>query len=191
MVKRFISYYKPHLPLFCADMGASVLISLLGMIYPIMTNRMLNDYIPNKKYNAIIIAGVTVLALYVVRLYLRYFVQYQGHMIGTYMQAQMRTELFTHLERLPFSFFDDHETGAIMTRMTNDLFEVSELAHHGPENLLTSSIMIVLSFSYLCTINVWLTLIIFACVPFPAPGAPNKIKFISLPLNQGSPYIGA
>ena len=166
MVKRFISYYKPHLPLFCADMGASILISLLGMVYPIMTNRMLNDYIPNKQYNAIIIAGVAVLALYVVRLYLRYFVQYQGHMIGTYMQAQMRTELFTHLERLPFSFFDDHETGAIMTRMTNDLFEVSELAHHGPENLLTSSIMIVLSFSYLCTINVWLTLIIFTCVPF-------------------------
>jgi ATP-binding cassette subfamily B protein len=152
--------------LFSADMGASVLISLLGMIYPVMTNRMLNDYIPDKNYRAIITAGLSVLALYVVRMLLRYFVQYQGHMVGTRMQAQMRSELFTHLERLPFSFFDDHETGAIMTRMTNDLFEVSELAHHGPENLLTSSIMIVLSFSYLCTINVWLTLIIFACVPF-------------------------
>ena len=152
--------------LFSADMGASVLISLLGMIYPVMTNRMLNDYIPDKNYRAIITAGLSVLALYVVRMLLRHFVQYQGHMVGTRMQAQMRSELFTHLERLPFSFFDDHETGAIMTRMTNDLFEVSELAHHGPENLLTSSIMIVLSFSYLCTINVWLTLIIFACVPF-------------------------
>ncbi|MBR3150179.1 MAG: ABC transporter ATP-binding protein [Eubacterium sp.] len=166
MLKRFISYYKPHIWLFSADMGASVLISLLGMIYPVMTNRMLNDYIPNKQYRAIIIAGVSVLVLYVVRMLLRYFVQYQGHMVGTRMQAQMRSELFSHLERLPFSFFDDHETGAIMTRMTNDLFEVVELAHHGPENLLTSSIMIVLSFVYLCTINVWLTLIIFACVPF-------------------------
>ena len=86
-------------------------------------------------------------------------------MVGTYMQAQMRRELFAHLERLPFSFFDDHETGAIMTRMTNDLFEVSELAHHGPENLLTCTVMILLSFGYLCTINVWLTLIIFVCVP--------------------------
>ena len=166
MLKRFISYYKPHLLLFSADMGASVLISLLGMVYPVMTNRMLNDYIPNKQYRAIIVAGVSVLALYFVRMLLRYFVQYQGHMVGTRMQAQMRSELFTHLERLPFSFFDDHETGAIMTRMTNDLFEVVELAHHGPENLLTSSIMIILSFAYLCTINVWLTLIIFACVPF-------------------------
>ena len=165
MFKRFISYYKPHIGLFSADMAASVLISLLGMIYPVMTNRMLNDYIPNKNYRAIIVAGASVLGLYVARMLLRYFVQYQGHMVGTRMQAQMRTELFTHLERLPFSFFDDHETGAIMTRMTNDLFEVVELAHHGPENLLTSSIMIVLSFVYLCTINIWLTLIIFACVP--------------------------
>lgn len=147
-------------------MAASVLISLLGMIYPVMTNRMLNDYIPNKEYRAIIVAGASVLLLYIVRMLLRYFVQYQGHMVGTRMQAQMRSELFSHLERLPFSFFDNQETGSIMTRMTNDLFEVVELAHHGPENLLTSSIMIVLSFAYLCTINVWLTLIIFACVPF-------------------------
>lgn len=154
--------------MFAADMAASVLISLLGMIYPIMTNRMLNDYIPNRAYRSIIVAGLGVLGLYFVRMLLRYFVQYQGHMVGTGMQAQMRSELFRHLERLPFSFFDDHETGAIMTRMTNDLFEVSELAHHGPENLLTCSIMIVLSFSYLCTINVFLTMIIFACVPFLA-----------------------
>ncbi len=168
MVKRFIAYYKPHTLMFAADMAASVLISLLGMIYPVMTNRMLNDYIPNRAYRSIIVAGLGVLGLYFVRMLLRYFVQYQGHMVGTGMQAQMRSELFRHLERLPFSFFDDHETGAIMTRMTNDLFEVSELAHHGPENLLTCSIMIVLSFSYLCTINVFLTMIIFACVPFLA-----------------------
>ena len=166
MIKRFISYYKPHKWLFSADMAASVLISLLGMVYPVMTNRMLNDYIPNKQYRAIILAGACVLGLYIARMLLRYFVQYQGHMVGTRMQAQMRSELFAHLERLPYSFFDNHETGAIMTRMTNDLFEVVELAHHGPENLLTSSIMIILSFVYLCTINVWLTLIIFACVPF-------------------------
>ena len=168
MIKRFIAYYAPHKGLFAADMAASVLISLLGMVYPVMTNRMLNDYIPNKAYQAIIISGLSVLVLYLIRMFLRYFVQYQGHMVGTRMQAQMRRELFSHLERLPYSFFDDHETGKIMTRMTNDLFEVSELAHHGPENLLTCSVMIVLSFAYLCTINVWLTLIIFACVPLLA-----------------------
>ena len=165
MLKRFVKYYKPHLALFSADMAASLLISILGMVYPVMTNRLLNDFIPNRAYRSIIIAGVTVLLLYVVRMLLRYFVQYWGHMVGTRMQSTMRSELFAHLERLPFSFFDGEETGSIMTRMTNDLFEVSELAHHGPENLLTSSVMIILSFSYLCTINVPLTMIIFACVP--------------------------
>ena len=166
MLKRFISYYRPHLLLFSADMAASLFISLIGMVYPVMTNRLLNDFIPNRAYRSIIIAGAAVLLLYFIRMLLRYFVQYQGHMIGTYMQAQMRRELFAHLQRLPFSFFDDNETGAIMSRMTNDLFEVSELAHHGPENLLTCSVMVALSFGYLCTINIWLTLIIFACVPF-------------------------
>ena len=165
MVRRFIAYYRSHKLLFGADMAASLLISLLGMVYPVMTNRLLNDFIPNRAYRSIIIAGSVVLTLYFVRMLLRYFVQYQGHMVGTYMQAQMRRELFAHLERLPFSFFDDNETGAIMSRMTSDLFEVSELAHHGPENLLTCTVMIGLSFGYLCTINVWLTLIIFACVP--------------------------
>ena len=165
LLKRFAAYYRPHVGLFALDMLASVAISVIGMVYPVMTNRMLHDFIPNRAYRSIIIAGLAVLALYFVRMLLRYFVQYQGHMVGTYMQAQMRRELFDHIERLPFSFFDGHETGSIMTRMTNDLFEVSELAHHGPENLLTSTIMIVLSFSYLLTIDPWLTLIIFACVP--------------------------
>ena len=165
LLKRFLPYYRPHWLMFSLDMLASVAISVLGMIYPIMTNRMLNDYIPNRAYRSIIAAGAGVLALYFVRMLLRYFVQYQGHMVGTLIQAQMRRELFAHLEKLPFSFYDDHETGAIMTRMTNDLFEVVELAHHGPENLLTCTIMIVLSFAYLCTINLWLTLIIFTCVP--------------------------
>ena len=165
MLKRFISYYKPHKLMFSLDMAASVLISIIGMAYPIMTNRLLNDFIPNRNYRFILIAGIGVLLLYFIRMLLRYFVQYQGHMVGTHMQEQMRRELFVHLEKLPFSFFDEHETGAIMTRMTNDLFEVSELAHHGPENLLTCTVMIILSFTYLCTINVWLTLIIFTCVP--------------------------
>ncbi len=165
MLKRFIAYYRPHRKLFVLDMLASVLISLIGMVYPIVTRKMLNDYIPNKIYKSIVIAGVVVLLLYVARMLLRFFVQYYGHMIGTYMQAQMRRDMFNHLEKLPFSFYDDHETGKIMSRMTNDLFEVAELAHHGPENLLTCSIMIVLSFTYLCTINPFLTLIIFSCVP--------------------------
>ena len=165
MLKRFISYYKPHKKMLALDMLASLLISLIGMVYPIVTNRMLNTYIPEKMYGTIVVAGLIVLALYFVRMLMRYFVQYYGHLIGVKMQSRMRQDLFAHLEKLPFSFYDDHETGRIMTRITSDLFEVCELAHHGPENLLISSVMILLSFSYLCSIDWMLTLIVFSCVP--------------------------
>ena len=165
MLKRFISYYRPHRKMLALDMLAALLISVIGMVYPIVTNKMLNNYIPNKMYSTIVVAGVIVLILYTIRMLLRYFVQYYGHMIGVRMQSRMRQDLFAHLEELPFSFYDNHETGRIMTRITSDLFEVCELAHHGPENLLISSAMIILSFSYLCSIDPILTLIIFACVP--------------------------
>ena len=165
MLKRFISYYGPHKKMLALDLIASLLISVIGMVYPIVTNKMLNEYIPNKMYTTIVIAGLVVLALYVMRMLLRYFVQYYGHLIGVRMQSKMRLDLFGHLERLPYKFYDNNETGKIMTRITSDLFEVCELAHHGPENLLISAVMIILSFSYLVTIDLYLTLIIFACVP--------------------------
>ena len=165
MLKRFISYYKPHSKMLVLDMLAALFISVIGMVYPIVTNKMLNEYIPKKMYTTIVIAGIIVLALYIVRMLLRYFVQYYGHLIGVRMQSKMRQDLFDHLQRLPFSFYDNNETGRIMTRITSDLFEVCELAHHGPENLLISSVMIVLSFIYLMSIDWILTLIIFACVP--------------------------
>ena len=165
MLRRFIPYYKPHRLMFTLDMLASLLISLIGMVYPIVTNRMLNDLIPNRLYRQIVIAGVIVLALYILRMLLRYFVQYYGHVMGVRMQKKMRSDLFAHLEKLPYSFFDNHETGSIMTRLTSDLFEVSELAHHGPENLFICAVMIVGSLACLYTIDVYLTLIIFACVP--------------------------
>ena len=165
MLKRFISYYKPYKKMFALDMIASLLISLIGMVYPIVTNKMLNEYIPGKMYTAIVIAGAVVLVLYIIRMLLRYFVQYYGHIIGVRMQSNMRCDLFSHLQKLPYRFYDNNETGRIMTRLTSDLFEVCELAHHGPENLLISSVMIILSFCYLVTIDWILTLIIFACVP--------------------------
>ena len=165
MLKRFLQYYKPHKKMLALDLLASLLISVIGMVYPIVTNDMLNIYIPEKQYTTIVIAGVVVLTLYVIRMLLRYFVQYYGHIIGVKMQSQMRLDLFSHLQKLPFGFYDNHETGRIMTRITSDLFEVCELAHHGPENLLISSVMIVLSFLYLFSIDPILTLIIFACVP--------------------------
>ena len=165
MLKRFISYYKPHKKMLALDMLASLLISLIGMVYPVVTNRMLNIYIPEKMYGTIVVSGIILLALYFLRMLMRYFVQYYGHLIGVRMQSRMRQDLFAHLEKLPFSFYDNHETGRIMTRITSDLFEVCELAHHGPENVLISSVMIILSFSYLCMIDPILTLIVFSCVP--------------------------
>ena len=140
MLKRFVAYYKPHKKLLILDLLASMLISVIGMVYPMVTNKMLNEYIPNKLYTTIVIAGCIVMALYILRMLLRYFVQYYGHVIGVRMQAQMRSDLFAHLQKLPYKFFDNHETGRIMSRMTSDLMEVCELAHHGPENLLISSV---------------------------------------------------
>ena len=166
LLRRFISYYKPHRKLFAMDMGAALLVSAIGVVYPIITRTMLNTLIPERQYRMIVIFGLALLLLYFVKMMLNYFIQYQGHMMGVYMQARMRTDLFAHLETLPYSFFDNHETGKIMTRMTNDLFEVVELAHHGPENLIISFLSISFAFVYLSTINIWLTMIVFACVPF-------------------------
>ena len=165
MLKRFLQYYKPHKKLLCMDMTASFLVAIIGIIYPVVTRKMLNELIPNKEYQMIIFFGITLLLLYFLRMLLRYFIQYQGHMMGVKMQAQMRSDMFNHLENLPYSFYDKHETGKIMSRMTNDLMDISELAHHGPENIIISSISIITSFVYLGTINWGLTLIIFICVP--------------------------
>ena len=166
MLKRFISYYRPHKTIFILDMLASLLVALVGIVYPIITREMLNNLIPNRQYRMIVLAGIGLLVLYIIRMLLNFFIQYYGHVMGVRMQAQMRSDMFRHLEKLPYSFYDNHETGKIMSRMTSDLMDVSELAHHGPENLLISSISVIISFVYLSTINIWLTLIIFACVPF-------------------------
>ena len=165
MLKRFLSYYKPHKKIFILDMLASLLVALTAIIYPMVTRRMLNDLIPGQKYRLIVLFGVVLLCIYFVRMLLNYFIQYYGHVMGVRMQAQMRSDMFQHLEKLPYRFFDNHETGKIMSRMTNDLMDISELAHHGPENILISGISVIIAFFYLCSIRWELTLIVFACVP--------------------------
>ncbi len=166
MLKRFLAYYKPHKRIFFLDMLAAFLVSTVGVLYPILTRTMLNDLIPNRRYQLIVIFGIGLLLVYFVRMLLNYFIQYYGHMMGVRMQAQMRSDMFAKLETLPYRFYDTNETGKIMSRMTNDLMDISELAHHGPENLIISSISIVISFVYLSTIDIYLTLIVFTCVPF-------------------------
>ena len=165
MLKRFLSYYKPYKKIFILDMLASFTMSVIAIFYPIITREMLNELIPNKKYTEIVIYGSGLLVIYLMRMGLSYFVQYQGHMMGVKMQKQMRSDLFAHIEKLPFSFFDNNETGKIMTRMTSDLFDVVELAHHGPENVLITSVSIIISFVYLMSINIPLSLILLVCVP--------------------------
>ena len=168
MLKRFLSYYRPHMKIFILDMLASLLVAVTAIIYPMVTRRMLNDLIPERKYKLIIVFGGVLLAIYFVRMLLNFFIQYYGHVMGVRMQAQMRSDMFNHLEKLPYRFFDNHETGKIMSRMTNDLMDISELAHHGPENILISTISMVIAFVYLCSIRWELTLIVFACVPILA-----------------------
>ena len=166
LLRRFTAYYRPHKKLFGMDMTAALLVAVIGIVYPMITRTMLNTLIPERQYRLILIYGLTLLALYFVKMCLNYFIQYQGHMMGVYMQARMRSDMFAHLETLPYSFYDTHETGKIMSRMTNDLFDVSELAHHGPENIIISLLSIIIAFVYLSTIDIRLTLIIFTCVPF-------------------------
>lgn len=166
MIKRFVSYYKNYLGMFLLDMFCAFGISVLGMIYPIITRQMLNDFIPNKKFDLIIKFGIILLVVYFVKFVMKYIVDYYGHMVGTHMQADMRTELFKKIEQLPFSYFDNHETGKIVSRISNDLQEIAELAHHGPEMLFMSLVMLVFAFVYLSGINLSLTLIIFSASPF-------------------------
>ena len=176
MFKRFIKYYKPYKKIFIMDMLAALFISLIGLLYPIITNLILDDFVRNEKLDMIIIFGSILLLCYVVRMFLKYFVQYYGHVMGVKMQSDMRSEMFKKLQKLPFAYYDEHETGKIMSRMTNDLMQVSELAHHGPENIFICGATVVLSFVYLLTINWLLTLIIFACVPL--------LVFISLVMRK-------
>lgn len=164
-VLRFIAYYGPHKRLFVLDMLASFGIAAIALVYPILTRYIIRDYIPEQDYLRICIVAAIMLVLYVVRMLLRYFVQYKGHVMGTRMQAAMRTDMFNHLEKLPYSYYDEHETGRIMSRMTSDLQDVSELAHHGPENFFISGFMLVATFIYLMTLNWIMTLIIFSVVP--------------------------
>ena len=139
--------------------------SAVGVLYPILTRYMLNDLIPNRKFGQIISFGLILLLAYVVKMLMKYSVDYYGHMVGTHLQADMRRELFAKLEKLPFSYFDNNETGKIMSRITSDLQEISELAHHGPEMLVMTSFSLIFSLFYLSSINVTLALIIFSCSP--------------------------
>ena len=165
MIKRFIKYYKPERRLFAADMLCAFMLAACDLIYPEITRSMLNDYIPNRKLQTLIILAGILLAIYALKFCLNYFVQYYGHMVGVRMQAAMRRDVFDHLQKLPLSYFDSNKTGTIMSRIINDLMDVSELAHHGPEDLFISVVMLIGAFIMMSRMCMPLTLILFAFLP--------------------------
>ena len=165
MFKRFLSYYRPYIGIFSFVMCCALGNSVIGILYPIITRRMLNELIPNRQYDMIIIMGMVLLGSYVLKMIMKFCLDYYGHLVGTRMQADMRRELFAKLEKLPFSYFDSNETGVIMSRITSDLQEISELAHHGPETLAMTSFSLIFAVFYLSRINWKLALIIFSCSP--------------------------
>ncbi len=164
-LRRFVKYYKPHKKLFIIDMFCAFIISVFNLVYPYITKEIINNYVPNKLLTLLLAGAGFLLGLYVIKAVLNYVLQYWGHLVGVRMQADMRSQLFNHLQKLPFTYFDNNKTGVIMSRMTNDLFEISELAHHGPEDVFLSIVTILGSFVMLSLINVYLALIVFACIP--------------------------
>ncbi len=167
MLKKFISYYKPHIGLFTFDMIAAVIVAVCNLFYPTIAKNIINGFgTGDITIDVIIMNAVLLLAVYTVKALCQYVVGYYGHIVGVRMQKDMREDLFKKYEKLPFSYFDDHKTGDLLSRLTSDLFDVSELAHHGPENVFLAVLMLTGAFIILSSINLTLTLIMFAIVPF-------------------------
>ena len=166
MLKSFARYYKPHWKLFVLDMVCALIAASCDLMYPVISRNIINTYIPDKNLQLIFSWCAALLVIYIIQTIMQYIMQYQGHVVGVRMQADMRRDVFTHLQRLPFSYFDEHKTGVIMSRIVNDLMDISEFAHHGPEDLFISAVTIIGSFIILCTVNVPLTLLTFIMIPF-------------------------
>jgi len=165
-IGRFLRYYKPHRKLFMIDLVCSFIISVCNMFYPMIARTIMDDYVPNENLRLLIVWAVVLAGIYAIKGVLTFVVGHWGHVLGVRIQGDMRRDLFRHIETLPFSYFDENKTGSIMSRILNDLFEVSELAHHGPEDLFNSFLSIVGAIVMLCIISPWLGLIVVCYVPF-------------------------
>ncbi len=166
MIKRFLSYYKPYIILFTIDMTAAVIIAACNLIYPSVVKDIINKYVFEETPKMLLIFSAILLGIYLIKAACTYIVSYHGHIMGIKIQRDMRRDLFKKYQSLPTTFYDNNKTGDLLTRLVNDLFEVSELAHHGPENLILAVLMFAGTFTILLTIDVYLTLIVLAIVPF-------------------------
>ncbi|MCK5731601.1 MAG: ABC transporter ATP-binding protein, partial [Tenericutes bacterium] len=164
MLKTFISYYGNHKKVFYLDMLSAFMMSAIDLLFPIAVRMILDDFIPNKTLDMIIYFGFGLLFVYMIRARLSFYVTYNGHIMGAYIQRDMRKDLFKKYEELDYEFYDDFQTGVLMSYITSHLRDISEMAHHVPEDLFISGIMFIGAFIYLCTINILLTVIIFSFV---------------------------
>ena len=168
--KKFLSYYKPYKKIFFADMFFALCAAVISLMYPlivrVITNDILVKYDLNEGYKIIVKLLFAMVGLALLEWICNYYITYRGHMMGAMMERDMRNEIFAHYQKLSFSFYDNQKTGQLMTRITNDLFDITELCHHGPEDIVISIIKFVGAFIILLNVNVYLTLIVFAVIPF-------------------------
>ena len=165
MLKRFFTYYKPHKKLFTLDFSSAIVVALLELAFPLAVSWFIDDLLPEGNWSSIVSVSIGLLLLYIMSTYLQYIVNYWGHKLGINIETDMRSQLFTHVQRQSFSFFDNTKTGHIMSRITNDLFDIGELAHHGPEDLFIAIMTFVGSFWIMLTINVKLAFMVIIIVP--------------------------
>ena len=161
----FLSYYKPHMKLFLLDMACALGIALVDLAFPAASRQALNTLLPQNLYAAFFAVMGLLLAAYALRSVMYFVVTYWGHMMGVRIEADIRRDLFGHMQDLSFSFYDKNRTGQLMSRATSDLFEITELAHHGPEDLFISAVTLIGAFCLMLTIQWKLALIVFAIVP--------------------------
>ncbi|SDQ08869.1 ABC transporter ATP-binding protein [Carnobacterium viridans] len=166
MLKRFFSYYKPYKKLFILDFGCAILAAVLELSFPLVVNQVIDDLLPSANWSLIVTVSLSLLFLYVVNTYLQYVVVYFGHKLGVNIETDMRRELYGHLQEQPFSYYDNQKTGKLMTRLTTDLFEISEVAHHGPEDVFITIITLGGAFLLMLTVHVQLALATFVMIPF-------------------------
>ncbi|SEP59542.1 ATP-binding cassette, subfamily B [Virgibacillus subterraneus] len=166
MIRRFFAYYKPHRRLFIIDFTAAVFVALLELAFPIAVQEFIDRLLPKDDWDLIIIVSIGLLLIYLLSTFLQYVVTYLGHKLGVNIETDMRQDLFHHVQRQSFRFFDNTKTGHIMSRITNDLFDIGELAHHGPEDFFIAIMTFVGAFWYMFYQNAQLAWIILIAVPF-------------------------
>ncbi|KKC46997.1 multidrug ABC transporter ATP-binding protein [Paenibacillus sp. D9] len=168
MLRRFFSHYRPFLGLFILDFTCAVVAGLLELAFPVAVQQFINKLLPGGDWQLIVWACVGLLAIYALNTVLNYVVNYWGHMLGINIETEMRRKLFAHVQKLSFRFFDNNKTGHLIGRMTNDLTEVGEVAHHGPEDVFIAVMTLLGSFALMAYINLELALLTFVIVPIMA-----------------------